>query len=104
MTSSSETLPGWSPDDLRVADDLVLSRLGREAAEAGWVMPLWDFCRREHRLPEPSEIPDIKRKGAILDQAIEACGSGSSAWGRLGASMQMRRQAMADRVLSWGEA
>lgn len=55
----------WTRERRRLAYDLVRTERGREAANGGWITELWDFCRREMRLPDPREA------GVLRDRADE---------------------------------
>lgn len=48
---------------IKLADDLVQTELGRQAAREGWVMPLHLFCRQHARLPKDGEIATLRRQG-----------------------------------------
>lgn len=89
-----------------LADDLILTPLGREAAKGGWVLGLHDFARREGRAPQGREIDQIKRETKEFDAAYEECARGG--WPEahhleaLGRSMLARREKYRRRA--FGEA
>ena len=89
-----------------LADDLILTPLGREAAKGGWVLGLHDFARREGRAPQDREVDQIKREAKEFDQAYERSVRGGWPEARnleaLGRSMLARRELFRRRVL--GEA
>lgn len=58
------TSPGvgeWAPDRVKLADDILRSSLGRQAAKEGWAHPLWVWCRRKGEAPRGAEIDACKR-------------------------------------------
>lgn len=60
----------WSDERLALAFDLCKSPLGMEAAREGWVLRLYDFCRREMRLPEKGEVMRLRHEAQGIDKAI----------------------------------
>lgn len=88
-----------------LADDLIHSDLGRQAAEQGWVGALHAFICKEGRLPKDYEIRKCVGWAKEFDEAYEqvlrgdggACGQ---ALERLGAAMLARREKFRDRVLN----
>ena len=89
-----------------LADDLIMTPLGREAAKGGWILGLHDFARREGRAPQGREIDQIKREAKEFDAAYEKAVRGGWPLAReveaLGRSMLARRELFRRRVL--GEA
>lgn len=93
--------PDWSPEAIRIADGLMNSQIGREAARGGWSLGLHDFCRKTGRLPTQREIPDIRIGSRQFDEAYAKCCSGeagvcSAALKKLGDSMLERRRTYAE--------
>lgn len=93
--------PGWSADDIAIADRLIVSEAGREAADGGWSLGLHDFCRYNHRLPNAHEKARIIRESKEFDEAYAACCDGrggalGDALRKLGDSMLARRHKYAD--------
>ncbi len=84
----------WSNDRLELAFDLVNGELGKRAAREGWISQLYNFCRKEMRLPKSSEIAVCIEQFELLEQAIAAFNAGPRA-GLNGAIC-----AMADTVLT----
>lgn len=60
----------WSTEAVAKAYDLVVTPMGRTAADDGWVLGLWDFCRKHGRLPERREIDRIKDGAAGFDRSF----------------------------------
>lgn len=60
----------WSDERLALAFDLCKSPLGIEAAREGWILRLYDFCRREMRLPEKGEVMRLRHEAQGIDKAI----------------------------------
>lgn len=78
----AETLPTmrweageWTRERRRLAYELVQTNMGKEAARGGWVQSLWNFCRREQRLPKDArEIEQVKavaRETQALEESLE---------------------------------
>jgi hypothetical protein len=93
----------WTADRLKLATDLCMSPMGREAAKDGWVQQLHDFARKNSRLPQPGEIGALKREAKAFDEAYARCVKGgwpqAEKLERLGAMMLKRREDLVDRVL-----
>ena len=93
----------WTADRLKLATDLCMSPMGREAAKEGWVQQLHDFARKNSRLPQPGEIGALKREAKAFDEAYARCVKGG--WPQaeklelLGAMTLKRREDLVDRVL-----
>lgn len=89
-----------------LADELIMTPLGREAAKGGWILGLHDFARREGRAPQGREIDQIRREAKEFDAAYEKAARGGWPLAReveaLGRSMLARRELFRRRVL--GEA
>lgn len=91
-----------------LASDLVNGPLGRQAAREGWIGALFDWIRRERRLPSESwGIREIQGDARSFDAAYEACVRGeagplSVSLEKLGASMLKRREQLAREVLGHG--
>lgn len=52
----------WTADRQKLASDLILCALGKQAAKEGWIKSLWNFARKNGRLPQPNEIEGCKRE------------------------------------------
>ena len=94
--------PG-SSDRQRLADELVMGELGRQASNEGWILGLWCFVRDRGKMPKPYQITRLKNRARGFDMALEDCRRGG--WSHaaplkeLGLSMLSKRQALADMVL-----
>lgn len=97
--------PEWAPERQRLADDLIRSEIGRKAADEGWLIGLWDFCRKEKRQPNRFEAERIAQESRktwqIVDEVIQAMiENGQDASGVIGykRSGQKRFQDLKDKV------
>ena len=54
--------PEWSAARIAQANRLICCAGGKKAAEDGWIVRLWDFCRENERLPNRAEAEVIIRK------------------------------------------
>lgn len=95
--------PEWSREAIAAANKLVMSDIGRQAADQGWILALHDFCRKERRLPNETEQHRIKRKSLQFNEAYAQCcrgegGSLGASLRRLGDGMLKRRERLADMV------
>lgn len=86
----------WAGPALKTADQMIQSEIGRRAADEGWVLSLWNFCRKHNRLPTGSEISGCKQEARGFDEAYAQCVRGG--WGQaqklreLGDMMLARRK------------
>lgn len=104
LLPNNKRLPEFSDARVKLADDLVMCPMGREAAKDGWILALHDFARDNMRLPAGGEIQKTKavRKGfddAYYDVISGNGGFCSPALKVLGDKMIARRQQLADMVL-----
>lgn len=89
----------------KLADELILTPLGKQAGDEGWLLALHDFIRAHGRLPtQPWEITKCKASANGFDEAYETVlrgegGVANAALERLGASMLARREAYREKVL-----
>jgi len=88
--------PEWSKEAVGKAYRLINSELGKQAAKDGWIMSLWDFCRKNRRLPREGELGRLIGTSREFDNAYrQVCAGGGGALGsaleRLGASMLEKR-------------
>lgn len=94
----------WSPASVGKAYDLMRTDLGREAADQGWALSLWDFSRQHGRLPNEREVYDCKVRAREFDAAYASL-TGDTPLSRmlqkLGGSMLARRNKLARHA--WGE-
>ncbi len=102
-TPEGPKYPEWSREAISAANKLVMSDIGRQAADQGWILALHDFCRKERRLPNETEQHRIKRKSLQFNEAYAQCcrgegGSLGASLKRLGDGMLKRRERLADMV------
>ncbi len=94
----------WTDDRKRLADDLIMSPIGKQAAKEEWVKSLWNFCRRNSRLPQPNEIEGCKREHREFMEAYRQCSISPHPrvrqWLSMGDEMLKRQKEMADYVLN----
>lgn len=57
----------WSSESVAKAYDLLKSPMGRAAASDGWILGLWDFCRKNGRLPGPKEVGKVRDGSQSFD-------------------------------------
>ena len=94
----------WTSESVAKAYDLLRSDIGRRAADGGWVLSLWDFCRKRGRLPQVFEIDKIKASAAGFDSAyagLKPDTTMSASLIKLGDTMRTRRDRLARHA--WGE-
>jgi hypothetical protein len=94
----------FAPERQRLADDLIMSNVGRTAAHEGWILGLRDFCVRHARMPDDRETAVIKRAAAEHPHAVERVANGPDGLFRrpllvIAETMAEREQVYADRVL-----
>jgi hypothetical protein len=92
-----------SAERIRLADDLVMGALGKEAARDGWISALHQFVCREMRLPNQGEIGRVKRAAADFDEGYEIAVRGgwplANAMADLGDTMLANRERLRKMVL-----
>ena len=91
-------------DRIKLANDLICTELGRKAAREGWILGLWDYARKNGRLPSAGyEIANIQRGRVEFDEgyAIAARSSEPSVrkWLAVGDNLIARRDSLAMMVL-----
>lgn len=104
MIADQKLPPAFSDWRVKLADDLIMCPMGREAAKDGWILALHDFARENGRLPAGGEISKVKAVRKGFDAAYYGVINGnggfcSAALKKLGDHMIARRKALADRVL-----
>ena len=91
--------PDWSPESISKAYKLIVSDVGRRAADEGWILSLWDFCRKKHRLPNASEQVTIKGHAHSFNEAFAEVERGKTPLDKmlkaLGETMLRRRDKLA---------
>lgn len=64
----------WSPQSMFFADNLLRRQsVARQAAEEGWLYGLWDFARRNRRMPDEREMRKVRDRGHQAKARIEEC-------------------------------
>jgi hypothetical protein len=58
----------WSQERVRLANGMISSGIGRQAAAEGWIISLHDFCREQARLPNKFEAEKV-RSAALARKA-----------------------------------
>ena len=93
----------FTDDRVRLANDLVMSPLGKQAAKEGWIGALHAFCRRKLRMPLGAEIAACKQEAKDFDRLYAECVKGRWPQARMlekvGAAMLQRRHELTDMVL-----
>ena len=109
--AKSQTLPPfrstagdeWTSERVRLAYDLIKSGMGKQAANEGWVLALWNFARQHARLPTDAEVIQCKRDARDFDEAYATCVKGgwpeAKKWEALGSSMLAKREKLSGEVL-----
>lgn len=59
----------WSPERIKLANGMMKSDLGQQAAAEGWIVSLHDFCREQARLPNRFEAEKVR--SAALQRKAE---------------------------------
>jgi hypothetical protein len=69
----------WSPEALQAADGLIRDPMGVTAAREGWIVGLWDFARKNRRLPDHREATGVKLRSLESRETILTKGRASPA-------------------------
>jgi len=69
--SDQDKYPEWMPERQRQADALICSDMGRKAADEGWLIGLWDFCREKQRLPNRFEAEKIAKRSKKIWKDVD---------------------------------
>lgn len=64
----------WSPEAMAKADALIVSSTGATAAREGWIVGLWDFCRKNRRLPDDREVSRVRSKSLESRETVIKAG------------------------------
>lgn len=106
----------------RLADELIMGEMGRQAAREGWIVGLHDFIRDNQRLPDAGQVRKLKSAADGIPHDLDTCLAGmsrapekldgrggsfrqidgrdlSAALRDLGISMLARREKLTDMVL-----
>lgn len=62
--------PEWSELRKQQAWSLMRCELGKEAARDMWIIPLYDFCRENRRLPDVHEVTHLVEKGKKTGELV----------------------------------
>lgn len=79
----------FSAARIAAADGMLVSDLGRTAADGDWIIGLWDFCRENQRYPDRAEVDRIKASQAVINADFRQWSNGP-----LGAMIQARQNRM----------
>lgn len=101
----------YSPERVRLADELIVGPMGRAAVEGNWILALHDFIRENRRLPDQAEVKRIRSGGKpfrgkfqTFEEAYAECVRGG--WPQaqklldMGDKMLRRRAELAERVVN----
>lgn len=104
LPNNNRLPPEFSDWRIKLADDLIMCPMGREAAKEGWILALHDFARENGKLPTGPEITRCKAVPKGFDEAYAVClrgeaGFANNALKALGDKMIARRKDLAARVL-----
>lgn len=103
IEEQKQTLSEYSQDRIKLANDLVMGSLGKQAAKEGWILSLHDFCRNKLRLPMSHEVDKCKKGAKEFDESYRLAVKGgwpqAAALEQLGAKMLKKRQELSDMVL-----
>lgn len=61
--------PEWSDAAFRIADRLICSPMGRDAAREGWITQLHDYCRKARQMPDAGTIAALKREARLFEES-----------------------------------
>lgn len=61
--------PEWSTKAVAKAYDLIRSPIGQKAADEGWILSLWDHCRKTGKLPNANEAMRCQANARSFDDA-----------------------------------
>ena len=67
----------WTPELIELANKLCCCKLGKEAAEEGWLLGMHDFCRQYRRIPDWCEAGQVAAQSAALNADIKLLPKGS---------------------------
>lgn len=91
----------WTGDRKQLADELIRTPLGKQAAKEGWIGVLWDFCRNQQRLPQQGkEVEELKRESKAVDAAYALAVRNASTTD----PKQKQFAEMNAKLVAWGDA
>ena len=90
-----------------LADQLIHTAMGRQAANEGWILMLHDYIRNHGRLPDEWQIPRMKATFLWVEQAHDDCRKGdlgptTKVLQEFSRSFLKRRHDLIDKVLNGG--
>ena len=92
----------WRPERIALADRIIRSPLGVQAAEEGWIVHLHDWCRENKRVPNDFEKREVRRHGLEiaaerdrLAQAAEGSPNAMIIAASIGRAMESKRENLA---------
>jgi hypothetical protein len=92
-----------SPERERLADDLIMGEMGRQAAHEGWILGLHRFISRRGKMPKPYQIARLKASSVGFIEDFDKARRGgwpqASALVGLGTTMLAKRQSLTEMVL-----
>ena len=72
LLPKSEKVNTWTEERLALANDLMRTQMGRQAAAEGWVSSLYHFARCNQRLPmNTSEVEACKKSAAEFERTMQ---------------------------------
>lgn len=95
----------WAGWRMKLADDLMQTEMGRQAAREGWNGALWNFAREHQRLPKgDDEMRTVRGAAGRFKRALADCEEGragafSSTFAKLGRSIRDKHAAAARKIL-----
>lgn len=94
--------PLWGQDTIGLANRMIVCELGEQAVREGWILVLWDFCRRNRRLPNGYELGSLRHSQSEFDNVLASLSPPQSplqaALQQLGKSMVARGDQLAEIV------
>ena len=74
LLGKMDKLSDWHPSREKLAYELLAGPLGKRAATEGWILALFDFTRKNMRLPaEGFEVANCIASAKGFDRAFENC-------------------------------
>lgn len=93
----------WSDERRVLADQLIMTSQGKQAAQEGWILGLHNFIREHARVPRQSEENALRTSSREFEEEYRKCLSGGFACAKplaeLGTKMLQRREELAELVL-----
>ncbi len=83
----------------KIAAKVCLGPMVAEAWKERWFGGLWDFCAKEHRMPNPAEVAKIKPRSQETRGILEAEAAGDGNLSKLARSMLARYRRLANEQI-----